>query len=756
MNKLLKKVLNRIGVDNLSEEYRYELDEKYGYLPGEKKPEHWVKTTCGYCSVGCGMEVGIKEAKAVTVRGDKNHPVNYGKLCPKGLSQHEMLTSPHRALYPLMRLPEKNGAGKTRGGDKNNKFFRISWDEALNVMTQNFSRLQEKHGKGCIGIISTGQLLTEEFYALGKLAQLGIETPNYDGNTTLCMASAVAGYKRSFGGDGPPASYEDFALADTVFLIGANIAENHPILTCWLQANPKKTVITADPRVTKTAMLSDIHLPLKPHSDIALLNGIMQIVIENKWVDKKYIEENTTGFLELKKELKKYTPQYVSKSTGISSDLLFKAAEEIGLSDKVLIAWTMGVNHSTQGTETVNAINNLCLIRGQVGKPGSAPFSITGQCNAMGSREASFSSSMPGYRNFGNIKETMELAKLWRVDHKKIPRERGMAYPEIIEGVIAGKIKGLWIIGTNPLVSYPNQTLLRDVLGRLDFVVAQDGFHPTPTTLRADLILPAAIWGEKEGTYTNSERRVSKANAFVEPPGEAKSDLDIFLEAAQKMGKRKELFGGWASAEGAFEEWKKVSRGRFCDYSGMSYSLIEEAGGIQWPFTVEDSKGKRDEVEKRARATRRLYGDAKYRTGNRRANLIAVHDEEMPEAPNERYPFVLNTGRTVEHWHTRTKTGGIEILERLSPKPWIEMNPDDALRLKFKQGQAVRVVSRRGMIPELSLRITEIISPGQVFIPFHWNTANANNLTINAFDPFSREPNYKQAAVRVEEVGEVS
>ena len=719
-------LLRHLGLDILREEYAYASDPEHGYTSAQKIPDRWVATTCGYCSVGCGMHIGVKDGRAVSVRGNPNHPVNAGKLCPKGLSEHYTLEAPNRARYPLLR--------------RGHKLVRADWDEALGVMAGRFRGVQEKYGRDALGVVSTGQLVTEEFYTLGKLVQLGLGTKNYDGNTTLCMASAVSGYKRSFGSDGPPGAYEDFARADVIFLIGANIADNHPILCQWLDANPSKTLIVADPRVTKTAMLSDLHLPLKPRSDLALLNGMMHILLEHNLVDREYIEAHTTGFEALAESLRKYTLEYTAQITGLAPEQIYKTALLYGRAEAPLLAWTMGVNHSTKGTETVNAINNLALLTGKIGRPGASPFSITGQCNAMGTREAGFTSSLPGYRKFESAADREELASLWGIDAERIPNARGRAYPDIIEGAIAKEIRALWVIATNPVVSFPNLEVLQQSLDGLEFLVVQDGFHPTPTSELADVVLPAAMWGEKEGTYTNSERRVSKVNAAVVPPGEARTDFHIFLELAKKLGCHEELFHGWRQPRDAFEEWKHVSAGRLCDYSGLSYELLEQHGGIQWPFPAGQTEVK----------TSRLYADGKFPTEDRKARLLAAEWEPFPEQPGAEFPYVLNTGRTVEHWHTRTKTGQVPILERLSPCAWLEMNPRDAQALQLKPHERVDVVSARGRVRHVELRITEIVAPGQVFMPFHYAEANANQVTQSAFDPFSREPNYKQCAVRIE------
>jgi anaerobic selenocysteine-containing dehydrogenase len=726
--KLVRWLARKSGLDIRSSKYSYGDDPMLGFTSSRKHADRWVNSTCGYCSVGCGMQLGVKDGHVVSVRGNPDHPVNVGKLCPKGLAEHYAIEAEGRATFPLLR--------------KHGQLVRVSWNEAIGTMVERFRAVQKEHGPESLGVISTGQLVTEEFYALGKLVQLGFGTRNYDGNTTLCMSTAVAGYKRSFGSDGPPGAYEDLEYADLILLIGANVAENHPILCTRLEANKSKTLIVVDPRVTKTAMMADIYLPVKPRSDLALINAMLRIVIDEELYDKDFVFAHTVGFDELRASLAPYTLEYAAQITGLEPELIRKTALLYAKANAAFIGWTMGVNHSTKGTETVNAINNLALLTGNIGRPGASPFSITGQCNAMGTREAGFTSGIPGYRKFESKADREEIAKLWDVPVERIPKQRGLAYPDIIEGAVANKIRALWILGTNPLVSFPNIDVLKHALGNLDFLVVQDGFHPTPTTELADLVLPAAIWGEKEGTYTNSERRVSKVNVAVAPPGEARSDFDIFLAVAERLGYREELFPGWREPRNAFDEWRRVSAGRLCDYSGMTYELLEDCGGIQWPFPHGACSS--------ASESRRLYGDGIFGTEDGRARLLPTRWEPFPEQPNTEFPLILNTGRTVEHWHTRTKTGAISILQRMSPRAWLEMNPKDADRLNLKTHDRVEVISARGRVSKVELRITEIVAPGQVFLPFHFAEANANQITQSAFDPISREPNYKQCAVRVE------
>jgi anaerobic selenocysteine-containing dehydrogenase len=710
------------GIDTAQSRYAYGEDARYGYVSASRVADTWVKTTCGYCSVGCGMLIGVKDGKAVSAHGNPDHPVNRGKLCPKGLSEHHVLDAPGRATTPLLR--------------KNGKLEPVPWDEALDTMVERIGAIQEKHGPGALGVIGTGQLLTEEFYTLGKLVQLGLRTPNYDGNTTLCMASAVSGYKMSFGSDGPPGSYRDIEIADVVLLIGANIADNHPILCNRLERNKKRTLIVVDPRVTKTAMMADIHLPVKPRSDIALINGIAHILIRDGLIDREYISAHTNGFEELAAYVRSFTPEHVAMVTGLSVAQIEHVAMLYGRAKAAFIGWTMGVNHSTQGAVTVAAINNLALITGNIGRAGAAPFSITGQCNAMGTREAGFASSLPGYRKFESADDRAELAALWGIAEGAIPKKRGLAYPDIIEAAVQDRVKALWFIATNPAVSFPNYSVLEQALRNVEFLVVQDGFHPTPTSEFADLVLPAAIWGEKEGTYTNSERRVSKVNRIVTPPGEARADFDIFVDLAERLGVRDALYPGWTSTHDAFKEWQRISAGRMCDYSGFTWEELEEAGGRQW-------------------GGERLYGDGVFPTADGRAKLHCVPCEPFLEQPNNEYEFILNTGRTVEHWHTRTKTARVEQLHAMVPNAWLEMNPTDAKRLRFSSHDRVTVVSRRSRVANLELRITAIVAPGQVFMPFHFSETNSNLVTLGAFDPISREPNFKQCAVRVEKTANV-
>jgi assimilatory nitrate reductase catalytic subunit len=670
------------------------------------------------------MRIGVRAGRAVAVEGDPDHPVNQGRLCPKGLSEHQMLAAEGRLTVPTVD-------GRP-----------ASWDQALDRVTSGFRDLLDRYGPESVAVLSTGQLVTEEFYTLGKLVRLGMGLAHYDGNTTLCMASAVAGYKLSFGTDGPPGCYDDLALADVLVLWGANVADNHPLLMPRVmgEGGPPR-VIVVDPRVTKTAMIADTHLPVRPRGDVALLNGVLTVLLDEELVDLDAVRSHVDGLDDLVAHLAGWSVERAADESGIDADAIRDLARTIAGAERCTIAWTMGVNHSVQGTHTVTLINTIALLTGNVGRPGASPFSITGQCNAMGTRESGFTASMPGYRGYDDPAARAELAALWGIDEARLPAARGKAYPDIVNAVMSGHVKGLWIIATNPPVSFPNREVLEDALGRLDLLVVQDGFD-TPTTALADVVLPAAIWGEKDGTYTNSERRVSRVRAAVEPPGDARSDFAIFLDLARRWGCADELFPGWRAPADAFAEWRRVSAGRPCDYSGITYDRIDQVGGVFWPCPEGDDVP--------FGGTPRLYGDRVFNRPGGRAMVLPVEPEPIRDAPRREYPFLLNTGRTVEHWHTRTKTGRIPILEGLSPEAWVEMHPSDAALLGVRGGDWVRVASTRGAVEQIRVRVTAIGRPGEVFIPFHWDERCVNRLTDDQFDPISREPNYKQCAVKVE------
>jgi len=727
----IQKAKDFLGIDIKNDKYALVDDPIFGKVAKEKAPDRWVRSTCGYCGVGCGMYIGVKEGEPVYSKGDPLHPVNMGTLCPKGLSEHQMVRADNRVTSPLIR--------------KKGRLQPVEWEEAFTKVSDEFKRIQAEYGKGAVAVISTGQLLTEEFYALGKFTQLGLETNNYDGNTTLCMASAVMGYKQTFGSDGPTGCYEDFSLADVILLIGANIADNHPILKLHIAKNSKitgkkPTIIVVDPRKSKTSQMADLFVPIKPRSDLALINGLCYIIMEQGWEDEQFIRERTSGYKEFRKHIMaNYPPQEVAHITGIDVKELYNLAKLYANAERAMSAWTMGVNQSSIGTDTVSAISNLALITGNLGKEGAAPMSITGQCNAMGTREFGFTSSIPGYRNYGSEGDRREFAEIIGVPESLIPTARGYAYPEIIDAIDRGEIKALWVVATNPLVSYPDQNQLRAALKKLDLLVVQDAFL-SDTAEVADVVFAAATWSEKEGCYTNSERRCNYARKAVEPLGKSKSDLDIVVEFSRYFeGKYDLIFKNMNTPGEVFDEIRRVSEGRLCDYSGMSYGLIEELGGIQWPCNEKAPKG-----------TKRLYSEnMPCPTEDGKARLLPVDWIPLSEMACEGLPLILNTGRTVEQFHTRTKTGTIGILDALAPEAWIDLNTADAARLRVKSGDRIAISGKRGRVEDVIVKVSETVREGSIFVPFHFNEQLINTITIPEFDPKSYEPNYKQCAVQL-------
>lgn len=706
--------------------------DKIKHFSGRPEPDKWVYSACGYCAVGCGMYIGVSNGRIVTVKADPEHPTNKGRLCQKGIWEHLAVHHPDRLTKPLLR--------KTNGRfSKSGKLRPVSWDEALGVMKEQFSQFQPTR----IGVLSTGQLLTEEVYALSKLVRIGLRTPHFDGNTTLCMASTVAGYTKSFGGDGPPGCYDDFNYADLVLVFGSNMSECHPIIFYRMDQGKKERkflLIVVDPRKTQLARHADMHLAINPGADNVLLYGIAHILIKEEKIDKHFIDNHTDGFDEFRASVEKFTPQMVSEATGLPVGLIKRVAEEFVSAYNVVTCWAPAINQSIHGVSNVTAINNLHLLTGKIGRPGCAPFSFTGQCNAMGGREFDGKGkTLPGYRLLTNPVHRKEISRFWSIDEAVLPERPGYSHTEIINAAFEDKIDGIWVICTNPVISVPDRNHCIAAFKRVKFLVVQDIF-PTSTTQLADLVLPAAMWSEKTGVMTNSERRVNLAQKAVDPPGEARSDFEIFLSVAHKFGYNN-IFKGWRTTADAFEEIKKISSGRPCDYTGITYKKIQEFHGIQWPVRDAASSG-----------TPRLYGDFQFNTEGGMAHLVAAMAiPQVPESTDEEYPFVLNTGRVLEHWHTSTKTARIIPLERLVPESFVEIHPEDAQSLGIKDKDTLRLQSRRGEIV-LKARVTSIISKGSLFVPFFDADITVNSLTINSIDVISKQPNYKQCAVRISRV----
>ncbi len=692
--------------------------------------KEWKYTTCGYCSTGCSIEVGLNDkGEAVTTRGVSDADVNRGKLCLKGIFEHELFRSAGRGSTPLMR--EK----------RYDEFQKVSWDTALDKVAAEIQRIQGAHGRDAFAIVSTGQIMTEEFYTLGKLARGVIGTNNYDGNTTLCMSSAVSGYKRSFGSDGPPGCYEDFEHTECLLAIGSNLPEQHPVIYWRLrQALEKRKfpIIVVDPRVTMFAQMADIHLPIKPGTDVVLLNALAHVILAEGLEDRAYIEASTSGHDEFVKLVEQYDPYTASTICGIDEDTIRNVARTYAKAGAAMTIWTMGINQSTHGSDGVVGINNLNLITGNIGKPGGSSLSITGQCNAMGTREWSSCSGLPGYRALENEQDRKDIARFWGIDEEFLPKKRGLFQTDIFPAIETGQLKGLWIIATNPMTSMPNTPRIRKTLEKLDFLVVQDAYEDVETNEYSHVYLPAAIWAEKEGVFTNTERRVNLISNVARPYADSKPDLWIFNQIASRFEQgRKMKFP--ETAAGVFEEMRELSKGRMLDYSGMTHEKIEQQRGIQWPCTEGAETG-----------TPRLYTDGKFQHADGKAKLIPLPFVDNNERPDEEYPFWINSGRVVEHFHTRTRTGKLGNLNKFSPTPYMEMNPDAAKELGIEHGGYARLTSRRGDAVVM-VQLTQRVPPNMVFIPFHFHEC-VNRLTLGLLDPHSRQPGFKQAAVRIEPV----
>lgn len=697
-----------------------------GHLPKRLLPDKAIKAICGYCSTGCSLDVHIKGQQAINVTPTLEYPVNLGSACPKGWEALTPLRAPDRALYPVLR----NRLGKME---------RVSWPLAMAEFVNNFSHIQATYGKDSLAFLSTGQIVTEEMALLGALAKFGMGILHGDGNTRQCMATAAVAYKQSFGFDAPPFTYKDFEESDVLVFVGANPCIAHPIMWERVVMNPHKPeIIVVDPRKTETAMAATKHYALNPKSDLVLFYGLAHILIEKNWINADFIEKHTNAFADFCEHVKSYNPQMVSQVCGLESHKLYEFAATIHAGKRVSFWWTMGVNQSYEGVRTAQAIINLALMTGNIGRPGTGANSITGQCNAMGSRLFSNTTNLLGGHDFLNEQHRSKIARILEIEEKYIPQQNSLAYDQIIEGVIEGKIKGLWIIATNPVHSWINQNQLRDYLKNLEFLVVQDMYATTDTAQVANLILPAAGWGEKEGTFINSERRLGVVNRMSEPPGEALTDFDIFKLLAQYWGCAR-MFAKWESPQAVFEILKEISRGQPCDISGIrDYQMIEETGGIQWPFTENTA----------ADNERRLFADGQFFHEDGKAKFIFEKEKPIPETVSQQYPFILLTGRgTSSQWHTQTRTGKSAILRKMYPEHvYVEINPEDAKTLNIKHGQEVSVITLRGRVKAKAV-IIPTVKPGQIFMPMHY--VETNQLTLGIFDPYSRQPSYKICAANI-------
>jgi len=691
------------------------------------------KSTCSYCGVGCGIIVEKDKKGKISVKGDPEHPGSKGMLCSKGMNLHYTVNDKSdRLLYPMMRY--------SRG----DQMQRVSWDSALDRAAAIFKHFIRKYGPDSVGLYASGQMLTEEYYLANKLVKGFWGTNNIDTNSRLCMSSAVAGYKLALGEDSVPVCYDDIELADTFLITGANPAWCHPILFRRLEAhkanNPDTKIIVVDPRKTQTASMADLHLQINPGTDIVLYNAIGRGLIERERIDSAFIEKHTVGFEAYKEQVMKRSLKEAATICGIRLDDLRWAIEYIGRAEGFISMWAMGLNQSVVGVNKNLSLLNLSLITGQIGKQGAGPFSLTGQPNAMGGREVGgLSNLLSAHRDMKNPEHRKEIADFWGVP--SVPDKPGPSATEMFESLKSGKMKAIWIMCTNPLVSLPNSGIVEEGLKNAKFVVVQDVFATSDTVQFADLVLPAAGWTEKCGTMTNSERRISYLNKITEAPGEAIPDADILIKLAYKMGYGDSF--SYAGPADVYAEHCRLTKGTSIDISGLSHERLKEKGSVQWPVPSSDSEG-----------TPRLFTDKQFYTPDKKARIYAVPDDNQSEPTTSELPLILTTGRIRDQWHTMTKTGKVNKLKKHIDSPFVEMHPLDAEVRGIKNGDPVVLSNGRGSV-RVNARITKDIKSGVVFLPMHWGRilnksfARANNLTGSLIDPISKEPDFKFSAVEV-------
>jgi ferredoxin-nitrate reductase len=714
------------------------------------QPERWARSTCPYCGVGCGVEVGVKDDKIVRIRGDRYHPANLGKLCPKPAGLPEAVHHPDRLTHPLRRL-------------ENGDYEEIPWEDAFGEISARLGDTIKQHGPEAAAFYISGQLLTEDYYVAGKLARGFLGMANVDSNSRLCMSSAVAGYVGAFGTDGPPASYADIGHAENILLWGSNAADCHPVTFGRIKErkkDPKVSVVVVDPRRTATAGIADVFLPVRPGTDLALANAMLRVIMDEGFVDDRFVRRHTEGFEEAAEVAAEWTPRRAARVCGVDAEDIVRAARLFGEAKAAMVLWTMGLNQSTVGTKKNRAVINLCLATGNIGKPGAGPFSLTGQPNAMGGREVGgLAHLLPGYRRLDDPEHRKDVERSWGIPEGSIPEVPGLPATELFRALDGGDVRFLWVAATNPAVSMPELTRARRALTRAPFLVVQDAYH-TETTGLADLVLPAAGWGEKAGTMTNSERRVSMVEKVVEPPGEALPDWEIFAGVAREMG-----FGegfAWSDSSEVYDEYKELTRGRPVDVTGLSHERLRRHP-VQWPapdgiFSEEAPFGGFARIMERDTehpGTPRLYVDGKFNTPSRRARFAPTEHEALHEPSNGDYPLTLSTGRVKNQWHTMTRTGRSEkLMKGLEGGPFVEVHPEAAGEAGLKSGDTARVVSARGRF-EARVEVTEDIEPGTVFAPFHWGDlwtegGSVNDATHAAADPTSMQPELKGTAVRIE------
>lgn len=690
------------------------------------------KSTCSYCGVGCGIIINKAKDGKLSIEGDPEHPVNKGMLCSKGRNLHYVaMDTTDRLLYPEMRW------------NRNLPLEQVDWNIALERTSRVFRTLIDKYGPNSVAFYVSGQCLTEEYYVVNKLVKGFIGTNNIDTNSRLCMSSAVVGYKMALGEDSVPICYDDIELADCFFVAGANPAWCHPILFRRIEnhkeKNPNVRIIVADPRKTQSCSSADLHLPLIPGTDIYLFKAIARLLIENGHIDRDFLEKHVEGHEDYIQEVMRLSLTEYANACGLNESDIRLAAEYIGNAKGFITLWAMGLNQSVIGVNKNLALLNLSLLTGKIGKPGNGPFSLTGQPNAMGGREVGgLSNLLPAHRDLANPAHRKEVADFWGVE--KIPDKPGLTATEMFSALETGELKAVWIICTNPMVSLPFSSKFEKALSKAKFVVVQDISNRSDTVKFADVVLPAAAWLEKEGTMTNSERRISYLEKGIDPPGAALSDVEILCRFARKM-----KFKGfdYKSNSEIFSEHCRLTKGTNIDISGLSYQILKTKGTVQWPYP-----------ENVKMETKRLFTDFRFYTPSGKARMKTMPSENQSEILTEDYPLILTTGRIRDHWHTMTKTGKVEKLNKHISEPFLEIHPEDAKNRGLKEGDLAEIHNSRGKVI-VRVQCTDAIRRGVVFLPMHWgkilgsDSSRANNLTNPIVDPISKEPDFKFSAVEV-------
>lgn len=690
-----------------------------------------VRSTCNYCSIACNFDFHVNDNGFIErVKPAEDYPVNQGFCCVKGLNLDKQNTIHENPVLPLIRK-------------ENGEFEHISWKEAFNVFADKVKKIQDKYGKESFAFLSTGQLLSEEMALAGHIGRnfLG---GNGDGNTRLCMATAVVAYKQSFGFDAPPYTLDDLEHSDVMIFIGCNPIVAHPIL--WSRVaknkNKNKKVIVIDPRKSETAVRADMWIDIKPKSDIRLLYTLANVLIEKGWIDEEFIKNSTEDFEGFKSHVKKYDINDVEEYTGISKGRVLDLAEIIHKGEKVSLWWTMGVNQGFQAVRTAQAIINIALMTGNIGKPGTGANSITGQCNAMGSRLFSNTTGLYGGGEYSDEKRRKAVAEILEIDEELIPKKPTKPYNEIVDGINNGEIKALWVLCTNPLVSWINDLEFKKAAEKLEFLAVQDIYSDTETARYAHLILPSTSGLKKDGVIINTERRLSKIQPVLEKKENELSDYDIMLGIGKALGMGS-LLDKWKSPKEAFEVLKKCTKGMPCDITGVNYDELNGSEGVQWPYRENENIGNNQ---------RRLFEDGKFYTPNRKAKFIYEEIMNPPYDKSKEYPYILNTGRaTVGQWHTQTRTREIPDVEAIIVKEgYINLNTDLAEELDIKENDVVKVSSPNGVSNRFLVKLSRTVKKDQLYAPMHY--IQANSILPSVFDTYSKEPNYKYVPVKIEKI----